>query len=134
MLSKYYFFNHIGKERASQFQKPPQEESAAWEKAWSERPNDRFVFLSNNSLPSYLFMFNSCVPVRACGFKDLDLRVKVQENQVQIFRAELHAIQEKLNTIQTRHDLTTSVRLEDCRRRHMALARRALSLASKVQV
>lgn len=113
---KYYFFNHIGKERASQFQKPPQEESAAWEKAWSERPND------------------SCVPVRACGFKDLDLRVKVQENQVQIFRAELHAIQEKLNTIQTRHDLTTSVRLEDCRRRHMALARRALSLASKVQV
>ena len=53
---------------------------------------------------------------------------------MQAFRATLHAIQEKLNQIQTRHDLTTSLKLEDCRRRHMALARRALSLAAKVQV
>ena len=77
---------------------------------------------------------DSCVPVRANGFKDLDLRVKSQEGQVLLFRAELHNIQEKLNAIQSRHDLVTSIKLEDCRRRHMALARRALSLAAKVQV
>jgi hypothetical protein len=75
-----------------------------------------------------------CVPVRANGFKDLDLRVKSQEKQVLLFRTELHNIQEKLNAIQSRHDLTTSIKLEDCRRRHVALARRALSLAAKVQV
>lgn len=74
------------------------------------------------------------MPVRANGFKDLDSRVKAQEVQVRTFRAELHNIQEKLNAIQNRHDLNTSVKLEDCRRRHMALARRALSLAAKVQV
>ncbi|KAI5787135.1 nucleoporin complex subunit 54-domain-containing protein [Geopyxis carbonaria] len=113
---RYYFFNHIGKERAALYQKPPQEDSAAWEKAWSERPND------------------SCVPVRANGFRELDLRVRTQENQVQVFRGELWAIQEKLNRIQSQHDLSTSIKLEDCRRRHLALARRALSLAAKVQV
>jgi len=74
---RYYFFNHVGKERAAQFQKPANEDSTAWEKAWSERPHD------------------SCVPVRANGFKELDLRVKVQEHQVQVFRTELYAIQEK---------------------------------------
>ncbi|CCX04250.1 nucleoporin complex subunit 54-domain-containing protein [Pyronema domesticum] len=113
---RYYFYNSIGKERASQYQKPPGDDNDAWEKAWAERPND------------------GCVPVRANGFKDLDLRVKSQEKQVLLFRTELHNIQEKLNAIQSRHDLTTSIKLEDCRRRHVALARRALSLAAKVQV
>jgi nuclear pore complex protein Nup54 len=74
------------------------------------------------------------VPVRVDGFKDLDQRVKSQENQIQMFRNELYMIQDKLNQIQSRHDLVTSVKLEDCRRRHIALARRSLSLAAKVQV
>jgi nuclear pore complex protein Nup54 len=34
-----YLYNSIGKERASQYQKPPGDDSAAWEKAWAERPN-----------------------------------------------------------------------------------------------
>lgn len=51
-----------------------------------------------------------------------------------MFRNELYMIQDKLNQIQNRHDLTTSIKLEDCRRRHIALARRSLSLAAKVQV
>lgn len=72
--------------------------------------------------------------MRVDGFKDLDQRVKSQENQIQMFRNELYIIQDKLNQIQSRHDLTTSVKLEDCRRRHVALARRSLSLAAKVQV
>lgn len=75
-----------------------------------------------------------CVPVRANGFKDLDLRVKSQEQQVNSFRVALHDIQSKLEAIQNRHDLTTSTKLEDCRRRHIALSRRALSLAARVQV
>lgn len=39
----YYFFNHVGKERAPQWQKPPQDDLTAWEKAWSERPTDAYV-------------------------------------------------------------------------------------------
>lgn len=40
---RYYFYNSIGKERASQYQKPPGDDNDAWEKAWAERPNDGFV-------------------------------------------------------------------------------------------
>lgn len=43
-------------------------------------------------------------------------------------------MQEKLTSIQNRHDLSTSIKLEDCRRRHQALAKRALTLAANVQV
>ena len=46
----------------------------------------------------------------------------------------LHQIQEKLNALSQKHDLVTSIKLEDCRRRHIALARRALALAAQVQV
>lgn len=74
------------------------------------------------------------VPVLAKGFKDLDHRVKSQEQQVNLFRHRLHEIQDKLAALQSRHDLMTSIKLEDCRRRHTALSRRALSLAAKVQV
>lgn len=76
----------------------------------------------------------SSVPVLANGFFDLDKRVKIQENQVNVFRHRLHEIQSKLTALQSRHDLVTSIKQEDCRRRHVALARRALSLAAKVQV
>lgn len=51
-----------------------------------------------------------------------------------MFRHRLHEIQGKLTALQSRHDLVTSIKQEDCRRRHTALARRALSLAAKVQV
>lgn len=51
-----------------------------------------------------------------------------------MFRHRLHEIQNKLTALQSRHDLVTSIKQEDCRRRHTALARRALSLAAKVQV
>lgn len=85
-------------------------------------------------LKIYLLIFPSSVPVLANGFLDLDKRVKIQENQVNVFRHRLHEIQSKLSALQSRHDLITSIKQEDCRRRHTALARRALSLAAKVQV
>ncbi|KAG0125140.1 nucleoporin complex subunit 54-domain-containing protein [Tuber indicum] len=113
---KFYLYNHVGEERANMYQKPPADDLAEWEKAWVERPN------------------KGSVPVLAKGFKDLDHRVKSQEQQVNLFRHRLHEIQDKLAALQSRHDLMTSIRLEDCRRRHTALSRRALSLAAKVQV
>lgn len=113
---KYYLYNQVGEERAVHYVKPPNEDLAAWEKAWADRPN------------------KASVPVLACGFIDLDKRVKIQENQVNVFRHRLHEIQNKLTALQSRHDLVTSIKQEDCRRRHTALARRALSLAAKVQV
>lgn len=114
------------------YQKPPGEDTEAWEKAWAERPNDAYD--PPLTIPWAQLTCNSCVPVRANGFNDLDQRVQSQKTQVNQFRASLHTIQEKLNAIQSQHDQTTSIKLEDCRRRHMALARRALSLAAKVQV
>lgn len=113
---KYYLYNQVGEDRAVHYVKPPNEDLAEWEKAWAERPN------------------KGSVPVLANGFFDLDKRVKIQENQVNVFRHRLHEIQSKLTALQSRHDLVTSIKQEDCRRRHVALARRALSLAAKVQV
>ncbi|PUU75971.1 nucleoporin complex subunit 54-domain-containing protein [Tuber borchii] len=113
---KYYLYNHVGEDKANMYQKPPADDLAEWEKAWAERPN------------------KGSVPVLAKGFKDLDHRVKSQEQQVNLFRHRLHEIQDKLAALQSRHDLMTSIKLEDCRRRHTALSRRALSLAAKVQV
>ncbi|PWW74822.1 hypothetical protein C7212DRAFT_282495 [Tuber magnatum] len=113
---KYYLYNHVGEDRANMYQKPPADDLAEWEKAWVEKPN------------------KGSVPVLAKGFKDLDHRVKSQEQQVNLFRHRLHEIQDKLAALQSRHDLMTSIKLEDCRRRHTALSRRALSLAAKVQV
>ena len=74
------------------------------------------------------------VPIRVVGFGDLELRVNQQKQQVNAYRTLLHQILDKLNTLQQKHDLATSIKLEDCRRRHTALARRALSLAAQVQV
>lgn len=78
--------------------------------------------------------YTSVVPVIAIGFGDLENRVKQQQNQVYAYRNVLHTILQKLDTLQQKHDLATSIKLEDCRRRHIALARRALSLAAQVQV
>jgi len=98
------------------------------------RATQRCVGTPPTATPTVSLTCISCVPVRANGFKDLDLRVQTQQGQANQFRASLRTIQEKLNAIQNQHEMTTSIKLEDCRRRHMALARRALSLAAKVQV
>ncbi|KAL7275323.1 hypothetical protein RUND412_001725 [Rhizina undulata] len=113
---RYYFYNQIGEDKAVHYQRPLNEDSEAWEKAWAERPN------------------KGSVPVLANGFPDLQKRVATQETTVMLYRGRLHEIQNKLATLQNHHDLQTSIKLEDCRRRHTALARRALSLAAKVQV
>ena len=113
---KTYFYNYVGPDTASRYIKPPDEDEKAYDKAWTERPN------------------SGAVPVLAIGFGDLERRVKQQQAQVYAYRNILHSIQEKLGTIQQKHDLTTSTKLEDCRRRHIALARRALALAAQVQV
>lgn len=135
---KYYLYNHVGEDKANMYQKPPADDLAEWEKAWAERPNKGCVLFSIPIIFALEGFANPdicrSVPVLAKGFKDLDHRVKSQEQQVNLFRHRLHEIQDKLAALQSRHDLMTSIKLEDCRRRHTALSRRALSLAAKVQV
>ncbi|KAF8426613.1 nucleoporin complex subunit 54-domain-containing protein [Tirmania nivea] len=113
---RVYFYNNIGADNASRHVKSQNEDEKAYDKAWTERPS------------------SGAVPVLAIGFGDLEIRVKSQQNQVYAFRTTLHAIQEKLSTLSQKHDLATSIKLDDCRRRHISLARRALALAAQVQV
>lgn len=113
---RFYFYNNVGADNASRHVKPQNEDEKAYDKAWTERPN------------------SGAVPVLAIGFGDLEIRVKSQQNQVYAFRTTLHAIQAKLTTLSQKHDLATSIKLDDCRRRHLSLARRALALAAQVQV
>ncbi|RPA81263.1 hypothetical protein BJ508DRAFT_414911 [Ascobolus immersus RN42] len=113
---KFYFYNQVGADKASLYQKPPADDQRAWDKAYAERPNP------------------GSIPVLAYGFKDLQERVRIQESQIQIYRRVLHEIQDMLNRIAQRHDLANSLKLEECKKRHEGLARRSLALAAKVQV
>lgn len=101
---------------ASSYPKPPNEDQKAWDKAWSARPGP------------------GAVPVEAYGFEDLNTRMQAQTMQIATYRTVLHHIDAALKSIQQRHELVNSLKLEHCRRRHIELARRALSLAAKVQV
>lgn len=113
---KHYFYNQYPPEIASTIQKPDGDDQKAWDKAYAERPN------------------SGAVPVLAYGFAELSQRVRAQDEQIAKYRIVLHSIHDTLNKIQQRHELINSLKLDHCRRRHVELARRALSLAAKVQV
>lgn len=111
-----YFYNRVAPETASLYTKPPEHKQAAWDEAVSNRPD------------------NSVVPVLARGFNDLQLRVNAQEQQIHAYRTRIHEIANKLKELNDRHILHADPKIDGAKHRHMELSRRALQLASKVQV
>lgn len=43
---KVYFYNNVGPDNASRHVKPLNEDEKAYDKAWTERPNSGYVFVS----------------------------------------------------------------------------------------
>jgi nuclear pore complex protein Nup54 len=113
---KTYFYNKVDESRIPFYQPGPQDDPKEWEEALSRKPAAGFM------------------PVLCAGFQGMAERLKVQRQAVGQFNARLHEINASLDAILSRHDLETSVRALNARRRHAALRNRALALAARVQV
>ncbi|KIV99056.1 hypothetical protein, variant 5 [Verruconis gallopava] len=117
-LFTYYFYTSVGADRAPYYGVPPDEDSVKWEEALKHKPAE------------------GCIPVLARGFGDEGIagRVKLQQLALAALTERMHEIDKSLTTRIEEHDLKFTVRAQEARRRHIALSRRCLALATKVQV
>jgi nuclear pore complex protein Nup54 len=111
-----YLYNFVGEDQAPFFQPGPQDDATKWEEALKSRPEP------------------GCVPVLVKGFWELGKRAQRQKDFLSIMQTRLHEINQCLTDLLSRHDLKISVRIADCRRKHLVLSQRCLSLAAKTQV
>lgn len=111
-----YLYNYVGEEQSPFFQPGPDDDENKWEEALRERPNAGYV------------------PVLVKGFWELGKRAQRQKDFLTIMQIRLHEINKCLTDLLSRHDLKISVKIADCRRKHLVLSQRCLSLAAKTQV
>lgn len=115
---QHYFYTNVGPERAPFFQPSPSEDPRKWEEALKNKPSD------------------GAIPVLARGFGENGIggRMKVAEMAVSALYQRVNEINESLRQRIEDHDLKFTVRTLEARRKHIALSRRTLALATKVQV
>jgi nuclear pore complex protein Nup54 len=113
---KHYFYNKVEENLAPYYRPPPGEDPRAWEDALSKKPGPGFI------------------PVLCVGFAQMGQRIKLQQQNLTGFNARLHEINSKLSAMMQQHEIQTSVRATDARRKHLVLKQRCLALATKVQV
>lgn len=111
-----YLYNNVGEEAAPFYQPGVGDDESKWEEALRKRPG-----------PSY-------VPVLVKGFWELGKRAQRQKDFLTMMQTRLHEINNCLTDLLSRHDLKISVKIADCRRKHLVLSKRCLSLAAKTQV
>lgn len=113
---QHYFYNKVDESMAPFYRPAPYEDPKAWEEALSKKPG-----------PGY-------IPVLCSGFAQMGERIKTQQRNLAEFNARLHEINSSLSAMLQNHDIKTSIRAMDARRKHIVLKQRALALATKVQV
>jgi nuclear pore complex protein Nup54 len=115
---QHYFYQEVGKERAMYFTPGPNEDPKKWEEALEKKPSE------------------GSIPILARGFGDLGIaaRLKTQQMAVNQLNIRVHEINDSLKLRIEEHDLKFSVRTQEARRKHIALSRRCLALATKAQV
>ncbi|KAJ5793713.1 hypothetical protein N7457_000312 [Penicillium paradoxum] len=111
-----YLYNNVGEEAAPFYQPGPEDDESKWEEALRKRPG-----------PGY-------VPVLVKGFWDLGKRAQRQRDFLTMMQTRLHEINNCLTGLLSRHDLNISVKIADCRRKHIILSKRCLALAAKTQI
>ncbi|KAI0138349.1 nucleoporin complex subunit 54-domain-containing protein [Pestalotiopsis sp. NC0098] len=111
-----YFYNKVDPSHVPFYARSQRETEEEWEKAVREKPGPGFI------------------PAFATGFKGIGERLLMQKAVLAQFNARLHEINGNLDNILSRHDLETTVRAVNARRRHVVLRQRCLALASRVQV
>lgn len=111
-----YLYNFVGEDQSPFYQPGPEDDETKWEDALRKRQDAGYV------------------PVLAKGFLDLGMRAQRQKDLLSIIQARLHEINNGLTALLSRHDLKISVKIADCRRKHIVLSQRCLALAAKTQV
>ncbi|KAJ5226244.1 hypothetical protein N7468_007469 [Penicillium chermesinum] len=111
-----YLYNNVGEDSAPFYQPGPDDDATKWEEALRKRPNPGFV------------------PVQVRGFLELGKRAQRQKDFLSAMQTRLHEINNSLTNYLSRHDLKITLRIADCRRRHLVLSKRCLALAAKTQV
>ncbi|KAL2828411.1 nucleoporin complex subunit 54-domain-containing protein [Aspergillus cavernicola] len=111
-----YLYNNVGEDGAPFYQPGPQDDETSWEDALRKRPGSGYV------------------PVLVHGFWELGKRAQRQKDFLTMMQTRLHEINNCLTDLLSRHDLKISVKVADCRRKHLVLSKRCLALAAKTQV
>lgn len=111
-----YLYNNVGEEAAPFYQPGAEDDETKWEEALRKRPG-----------PGY-------VPVLVKGFWELGKRAQRQKDFLTMMQTRLHEINNCLTDLLSRRDLKISVKVADCRRKHLVLSKRCLALAAKTQV
>ncbi|OJZ88360.1 hypothetical protein ASPFODRAFT_130517 [Aspergillus luchuensis CBS 106.47] len=111
-----YLYNNVGEEMAPFYQPGPEDDDTKWEDALRKRPDSGYV------------------PVLVKGFFELGKRAQRQKDFLTMMQTRLHEINNCLSDLLSRHDLKISVKIADCRRKHLVLSKRCLALAAKTQV
>jgi nuclear pore complex protein Nup54 len=113
---KHYFYNKVDEGQVPYYTPGPNEVSREWEEALQKKP-----------APGY-------IPVLCAGYPMLAERLKTQKRAIADYNTRLHQINSGLDAILSHHELATTVRAEQARRRHTVLQERCVGLAAKVQV
>lgn len=111
-----YLYNFVGEDQSPFYQPGPDDDETRWEDALRKRYDAGYV------------------PVLVRGFWELGKRAQRQRDYLSMIQIRLHEINNCLTDLLARHDLKISVRIADCRRKHIVLSQRCLSLAAKTQV
>lgn len=113
---KSYFYNKVPAHMAPFAQPSANDDLQAWDIALSKKP-----------APGY-------IPTLCVGFSQLGERIKAQQQALAQYNQVMHSLNGTLEALMIKHDTSTSVRINEAKRKHEALKRRTLSLATKVQV
>lgn len=111
-----YFYNKVPAHAQELFRPGPNEDPKKWEAALKVKPG-----------PGY-------VPCLCAGFQGIGLRVASQTRNLALINTMAHDVNTRLNSLIHAHEVNTSVRILEARRKHAVLKRRCLVLATKVQI
>ena len=115
-MMQRYFYNEARPGTAIYFEPGPEDDEQKWEEALAKKP-------TKNSVPRLVK-----------GFSSLGGRINTQVQAVAQLQARLHEMNNSLEAMIQKHELTLSVRAADAKRKHIQLSQKCLSLAIKVQV
>ncbi|KAG0645161.1 Nuclear pore NUP57 [Hyphodiscus hymeniophilus] len=113
---QHYFYNKVPLHTQEYFRPGPADDPKKWEEALKAKPGADYV------------------PVLCVGFTQLQERLAVQAKNLAVFNSLLHQINKRLGELLHHHEVSTSIRAMDAKRKHTVLKRRCLVLATKVQV
>ncbi|MCJ1249995.1 hypothetical protein MMC30_007221 [Trapelia coarctata] len=111
-----YLYNTYPADTAPFFRPDPSDNEEKWEEALRKRPNP------------------GAIPFIVKGFQQLGQRIIVQEEHLRVLHGRLYEINNGLTDLLNKHDVSTTARTAECRRKHQVLAQKCLALATKTQI